>query len=309
MIGGRAPRVNRGASALLLVLAVVAAGMPFSQRPVALAQADPPRYARALQDASVAVDGAAHALDAAAAALATAIDAARTASASALSGTAIDAAAFTEAGRLARSAAAPLDEAREALARAAARCAALGITVPQLTIGSARATSAGDAIADSADAARGFLGLRQDTALVLAGLGTAAEALSAGDHAAALAAAGDARTAVTRIEPYAASLPALRLWLETAGDLLATVDEAVSALRDGDAAAAAAAQARLRDAAGEAAVADRALALAISEGASRVLGSSLQQLAELSRDVADTQDAVDRSAAALLALPAGGEAP
>jgi hypothetical protein len=309
MIGGGAPRVNRRTALLLLAAAILGAGAAFSQRPAALANADPPRYAHAVEDAGAAVDRAARALDAAAVALAAAIDVARTASASALGGSEIDDAAFAEAGRRARSAAAPLDEARQALARAAGRCAALGIGVPQLTLGSARATSAGDAIADSADAARGFLGLRQDTTLVLDRLAAAARALAAGEHEAALGAAGDASTAVTRIRPYAASLPALRLWLETAGDLLATVDEAASALRDGDAAAAAAAQARLRDAAGEAAIADRALALAISEGASRVLGSPLQQLAGLSRDVADTQDALDRADAALVALPAPGEAP
>ncbi|MEO8245985.1 MAG: hypothetical protein ABI622_02590 [Chloroflexota bacterium] len=294
---------------LLLVAGIVLVGAPFTQRAPALAEADPPRYAHAVDDARAAVDGASHALDEAAAALATAIDATRTASASAFSGSAIDAAAFAEAGRLARAAAAPLDEARAALARAAGRCAALAISVRQLTASSARATSAGDAITDSADAARGFLGLRQDTSLVLDELAAAAGALGAGDHGAAFEAADAAGAAMVRIEPYAASLPALRLWLETAGDLLATVDEAASALRDGDAAAAAAAQTRLRDAAGEAAVADRALALAISEGASRVLGSPLQQLAELSRDVADAQDGLDRVDAGLLALPTPGEAP
>ena len=309
MIGGATARVRRVAAPMLLVAGIVAAGAPFSQRPVALSDADTPRYARAVEDATTAVDGAAHALDEAAAALAMAIEAARTASASALSGSVIDPAAFTDAGQLARSAAGPLDEARRALARAAGRCAALGIGVRQLGIGPARATSAGDAIAESADAARGFLGLRQDTSLVLDQLAVAAAALGEADHLAALAAADAARTALARIEPYALSLPALRLWLETAGDLLVTVDEAASAIRDGDATAAAAAQARLRDAAGEAAVSDRALALAISEGASRVLGSPLQQLAELSRDVADTQDALDRVELSLLARAAPGEAP
>ncbi len=285
----------------LLLAAVLAAGIPFSQRPVALAEADPPRYAHAVEDATAATDAASDALEEAATALAAAIDTARTASASALSGSVVDVAAFTEAGRLARAAAAPLDEARQAVARAAGRCAALDITVRRLAVNPARAMSAGAAIVDSADAAQGFLGLRQDTTLVLDKLAAAARALAAGDHATALDAAAAAHTAIARVEPYALSLPALRLWLETAGDLLASVGDAALALRNGDAAAAADAQARLRDAAGEAAVSDRALALAISEGASRVLGTPLQQLAELSREVADTRDGLDRVHLALLA--------
>ena len=51
MIGGAAPRVGRATALTLLAAAVVAAGAPFSQRPVALADADPPRWAHAVEDA------------------------------------------------------------------------------------------------------------------------------------------------------------------------------------------------------------------------------------------------------------------
>jgi hypothetical protein len=252
---------------------------------------------------------AASALDGAAGQLEEAIDATRGASANALAGAHVEADRFAKAAELARAATAPLADARLALAQLRADCAAFGIRGPQLTIDPGRATAAGDAIGDSVDAAAGFIGLRSDTELVLDELSDAAVALRAGDHAAASVAADRAGAAMERVEPVAVALPPLRLWLETSGDLLATVRDAATAIRDGDRSAADDAQERLRDAAGEAAVADRALALATSEGASRVLGSPLQQLADLARDVAEARATVDAVRAALVARVGPGEAP
>jgi hypothetical protein len=293
--------------------AVLVAGVPFTQRPAAIAAADPPRYAAAVGDARVAADAADSALAAAADALDRAIDAGRAASANASTGTAVEEGRFTDAAARARDAAAPLATARLALGRLAGRCATLGLAAPGLAANPAVATAAGDGIADAVPAASGFIGLRADTSLVLDELAAAARALGARDVAAAGSAADRAEAALGRVEPFGVALPALRLWLETAGDLLAAVRSTVSAIDDGDAQAAEEAEARLRDAAGEAAVSDRALSLAISEGASRVLGTQLGQLAGLAREIADARSTLDALRRALVARAGGaserGEAP
>lgn len=301
--GGRLPPILR------LVAVALLAGIPFTQRPLPLAAADPPRYAAAVDDALDAAGTAEAGLVAAANALAAAIDAARAASANASTGEELDATRFEAAAAAAEAAAIPLASARLDLGRLAGPCAALGLTPPQLTLDPNRATAIGQEIAGAGDAASGFIGLRADTSLVLDSLAVAGASLAAGDHAAATEAADVAAAAIERVQPYATTLPALLLWLETSGDLLAAVRDAATALRDGDAAAAATARARLADAAAEAAVSDRALGLAISEGASRVLGSQLGQLAGLARDVADTRTALDSLRDALVARSGSPEAP
>ena len=111
------------------------------------------------------------------------------------------------------------------------------------------------------------------------------------------------------MRPASSTLPEIRLWLETTSDLLATVREAVRAVRDGNRQAAVAAQRRLVDAAEEAATSDRALGLAVSEGASGVLGTPLLQLATQARALVDAQDAIAAARARLLALDARDGAP
>lgn len=306
---GRRRAPGRGPAAALGALAILLVGATFAARPAELAGGDPPRHAAAVADALAALDGAEHALDEAAAAVAAAIDAGRAASTNAFTGAAVDASLFTAAAAAARAAAGPVDEARLAVGRVAQRTAALGLEAPRPAFGGARAVSAADEIEASTAAADGFAGLRADTALALDELAGAVDDLGRGDHAAALAAADLVAAALARIEPYAVSLPELRLWLETAGDLREAVRAAAHAIRDGDAEAAADAEARLRDAAGEAAISDRALALAISEGASRVLGRPLGQLARLAREVADAQDALVALRQAVVARAGSGEAP
>ncbi|HET7686118.1 MAG TPA: hypothetical protein VFM19_06945 [Candidatus Limnocylindria bacterium] len=307
MIGPRrAPGRRRAAT--LGAVAVLLAGGTFAARPAGLAAGDPPRHAAAVTDALAAIDGAEHALDEAASALAGAIDAARAASTNAFTGETVNGSLFTAAAVATRAAAGPVDEARMAVGRVAQRTAALGLEAPRPALDGSRAVAAGDGIEAATAAAEGFAGLRGDTALALDELAGAVDDLGRGDHAAALGAADRVDEALVRIEPYAVSLPQLRLWLETAGDLNEAVRAAARALREGDAAAAAAAEARLRDAAGEAAVSDRALALAISEGASRVLGTPLGQLGRLAREVADAQDALVALRRAVVARAGGGEA-
>lgn len=308
MIGPHLGRSRRRAAARG-VLAVLLVGATFAARPAGLAAGDPPRHAAAVSDALAAIDGAEHALGEAATALAAAIEAARLASTNAFTAEVIDASLFTAAASATRAAAAPVDEARLAVGRVAQRTAALGLAALRPPLDGARAVAAADAIEGATPAAEGFAGLRADTELALDALAAAVEDLGAGDHAAALVAAEEVDAAIGRIEPYALALPELRLWLETTGDLRDAVRAAATAIRDGDREAAAAAQARLADAAGEAAVADRALALAISEGASRVLGTPLGRLARLARDVADAQDALAALRRAVVARSAGGEAP
>ncbi len=274
-----------------------------------LRDADPPRWATAVAAAQDALDTADQALEAAASRLGDAIEATRRASANASTGDALDAARFDAAGAAANAAADPVDAAAVALRRLASRCSPLDLDVPQLEVTGARATSAGQQIENAAGAAAGFIAFRADAALVLDELATAAAALDHEDAATARASADRAATAHQRIEPLALALPELRLWLETTNDLIGAVGDAARALDDGDAAAADAARARLRDAAGEAPVSDRALALATSEGASRVVGLQLQQLAALARAVADAQDALRPVRAGLLARSASGEAP
>ena len=291
------------------VAAVALAGVPFALRPGPAFLADPPRFAHGVDAATVALAGARAQVDTALASVAAAIDATRQASISASTDATLDVATFAAAASAVRASAAPIAAAAAAIQRARGMLAPFEIRLGPLGTDGDRAAGIGDGVDAARASAAGFIALRTNATAVLEALRRSATALGRVDAAGASAAADEAAAALDLVRPNASTLPELRLWLETTSDLLATVREAVTALRNGDHAAAIAAQRRLADAAEESAVSDRALSLAVSEGAGRVLGTPLLQLATQARTLVDAQGALDAASAGLLALDARDGAP
>ncbi len=292
-----------------VVAAVVLAGLPFALRPGPAFLADPPAFAHGVEAATEAIDRADARAGAALDAVTAAIDATRRASISASTAAALDEPKFAAASSAVRASAAPLVAAAGAVNRARGTLDPFGIGLAAFGTDGNRSAGIGDAVDAARASAAGFIALRTDAGHVLEALRRAAAALGRSDATAAATAADEAAAALELVRPAASTLPELRLWLETTSDLLATVREAVTAVRDGDPEAALAAQRRLADAAEEAAVSDRALGLAVSESAGRVLGTPLLQLATQARALVNTQDALDAAQARLLALDARNGAP
>jgi hypothetical protein len=291
------------------VAAVALAGVPFALRPGPAFLADPPRFAHGVAAANGALADARAQVDTALTAVTAAIDATRKASISASTGASLDEARFGAAASAVRASAGPIAAAAAAMQRARGVLGPFGIRLGPLGTDGDRTAGIGDGVDAARASAGGFIALRTNATAVLEALRRSAMALGRGDATGASAAADEAAAALDLVRPNASTLPELRLWLETTSDLLATVREAVTALRNGDHAAAITAQRRLADAAEEAAVSDRALGLAVSEGAGRVLGTPLLQLATQARALVDAQGALDAAGAGLLALDARDGAP
>ncbi len=301
MIGaGRGARV---------VTAALLAGLPFVLRPADAFLADPPAFQHGVDVADGALGSANDRLALALAAVRAAIEATRRASISASTGATLDAGRFTAAAGAVRAAADPLSAAVRAVAIARGTLGPFGLSLPALRTDADRSAAIADQVEAAQASASAFIALRTNATHVLEALRRAAVALADNDADAAAVAADEGAAALELVRPASETLPELRLWLETTSDLLAAVGDAVIAVQNGDAAAAAAAQRRLADAAEEAAVSDRALALSLSESAGRVLGTPLQQLAAQARALVDEQDEVSAARGAVLALDARYGAP
>jgi hypothetical protein len=154
------------------------------------------------------------------------------------------------------------------------------------------------ALATSAD---GFADLRERAE----GLGTllaeAIERTEAGDLAAAAAAVDAARADYTVVSEWKSGLASLPVWLDTTGQLLGATEDLVAAAETGDAAAALAAAERVAALEEDAVFADRALRIAMSEGASFVAEGPMAALAEAERRTSDT-----RAQVVSIVQPVGG---
>ncbi|HEY6609125.1 MAG TPA: hypothetical protein VI277_08025 [Candidatus Limnocylindria bacterium] len=110
---------------------------------------------------------------------------------------------------------------------------------------------------------------------------------------------GIARADHAAVAEWDAGFVTLPVWVETADRSITIVETLVAALRAGDITAAEAAAAELAAFADEAAVADRALQIAISEGGGTMAAGPLAALSAMKRSVDDQRAAVGNLLAAM----------
>lgn len=177
---------------------------------------------------------------------------------------------------------------------------------PDLTVSAATLLGVAAQMRSAADAATVFAERRDATVETLTQLRDALAALDAGDLDRAATKLALARSARTEVASWEAPPAELSLWLDTTGAMLGAADEILSAARAGDMTALEAAASAYRQAAAGAAVADRALALAISEGGAAVTAGALAGLVAALENV----DQVSQQLAAVAApRPGSSTAP
>lgn len=159
---------------------------------------------------------------------------------------------------------------------------ALDPSAPPLPAGLDPATVASIAaqLAGTAPAADEFASMRVRATDVPLALDRALAAVAADDLAAAARAVAAARDDHAALAGWGSGPAALPIWLETAGATIGAVERLVAALRAGDAAAAERAADDFERLAGAATTADRALQLAMSEGAGMVTAAPLSRLVD-----------------------------
>jgi len=281
-----------GSGAARGLLATIVLGATLCLRPAAAAAADPP--------AQVARDGAVH--DAAREATAGVValsdvldaarDAARRGSALVISGDQDPAPELV-------AAAAALEGGADLATRAQADMRALagilasvdpGTEPPALAVSAPTLLGIASQLRESAASATAFVERRHASEETLAALGSALGALEAGDLDGAEVALRTAREAQNTVAAWESPPPELSIWLETTSAMLSAADRIVVALRAGDPEDAGAAGVDYHEAASRAALADRALALAIAEGGGAVTATVLLRIAGALEDVASAQD-------------------
>ena len=263
----------RAALSATLTAGLCAAGLTGEQGPAAMIAAEQLVAERAARS-----DRALQALEEA---LAPAVEAARAGAARIVTGEeppseAFDAAAdaVTSAEPAARAAAAAIDALDAARRARRPRAGAIGpVTSPGVLssiAGQLRATGeAGDAFTATRRAAEG----------VVRGLERALAALAAEDLDAAEDATDEARRAHDEVAGWESPPPSLPVWLETTDAMIDAMQRIVSATRAGDADAAREAARVIGTLEEDAATADRALRIAVSEGGSALASTALGRLA------------------------------
>jgi hypothetical protein len=167
---------------------------------------------------------------------------------------------------------------------ASAQAAPIDASVPP----EALATLAAElrALATSAD---GFAALRGRAEGLGGLLADALEATENGDLAAAESALSAARADHEQLVAWESGLTSFPVWLDATDELLTAADQLLAAVRSGDDEAAAAAARRVTGLEDDAVFADRALRIAMSEGAAFVADGPVLRLAEAERHTADTR--------------------
>ena len=141
-------------------------------------------------------------------------------------------------------------------------------------------------------AADAFAVLRADADRVTEELERALSALADGDLDAAEGAAREARRAHDAVASWESPPASLPVWLDTTGAMIGAMERIVTATRAGDAAAARGAAEAFTALGEDAATADRALRIAVSEGGSALTGTALGRLAGHADAVASARAAV-----------------
>lgn len=134
------------------------------------------------------------------------------------------------------------------------------------------------ALAEAADA---FYAMRARTTALLERVGDALAAIDGGRHEAARDAVAAARAEHARIGTWEIGSAALGAWLETTGGMIAAVERLNEATELGDDSAVTAARDQLDGMSAEAGRADRALSVAIAEGAASLAAPAVERLAGL----------------------------
>jgi len=149
-------------------------------------------------------------------------------------------------------------------------------------------------LAGTAAAADEFAGMRGRAANVPVRLDAALAALTDGDLDAAEAALALARADHAAVAGWDAGFATLPIWAETAGATIGAVERLIRAIRDDDNEAADRAAADFANLSDAAIHADRALQIAMSEGAGTVTAAPLSRLVRAIDAVADQRAALGR---------------
>jgi hypothetical protein len=150
---------------------------------------------------------------------------------------------------------------------------------PSLGLVPGELAATGGQLISAAEAADAFAGMRGDTETTLARLADAFAAIDAGDAPAALQATSAAGVSLAQVRSWQGKLDTLPVWIDTTGALIDAIAAMAHAIELHDPAAAAAAEARYRQAASDALQPDNALAIALAEGGSAVSSSALASAA------------------------------
>lgn len=216
-----------------------------------------------------------------AAALDAALDAARSGAATTVSGDVPPSASFQAAAERLEVAAPLADDAARRLARVAGMLAIGGEhDAPQLFLAGPDLASISAQLRATGDAADAFADMRHASRSVLDQLRGALAAITRDDRAAATSALDAATAALAEVRAWPGALATLPFWTRTVHRLLRALRDVVAARVDGDAAAERHGLAAYRRAAQEASRADRALAIALSEGGGAVAQPALARLAD-----------------------------
>ncbi|MGI8828323.1 MAG: hypothetical protein ACR2I5_00935 [Candidatus Limnocylindria bacterium] len=175
--------------------------------------------------------------------------------------------------RAVRDAVARLDGARQAATPGAPR---LGAPVESGELASIAAQLDG-----TAGAADTFVVMRRRAERLAGALDDGLGALERGDVAAAADHVAAAREDHGVVAGWDVGLPTLPLWIDTMDAMIGAMERLVTATRDDDADAASAAASHVASVGDDAATADRALRIAISEGGAAVSSAPLGRLADV----------------------------
>lgn len=151
-------------------------------------------------------------------------------------------------------------------------------------------------LAATGEAGDAFAMLRRDADSVAERLAGALEALAADDLDAADAALAEARRAHEAVAAWEGPPDALPVWLATTAAMITAMDTMLTAQRTGDVGAARRAAREIAALEPEAATADRALRIAVSEGGNAIASTALGRLAGV-------LDAIGEARGRIAALP------
>lgn len=256
-------------------------GLLFAQRPADPAAADP-ATASQLDAAIVAqaaeADATLHRLKEQ---LERAIDAGRGGAAATVAGDDAPGTQLTAAADLLAGAAAPLRDAHDSLGRLAGLLAARPTPPPALSLTVDELDAAAAQLRSTAPAADAFAAMRRATGDVLGRLQDALVALDGDQPSAARAAAGAGLERLDDVRPWESRLDTISIWIDTTDALLRSLRNVADAELEHDVAAEREARQAYATAAQSASRADRARAIAISEGGGNVTSAALAASAAL----------------------------
>jgi hypothetical protein len=281
MIGTRA--LASGAGSVLVVAALLGDG-----------GADPSAARHAEQLVRERARAALDALDALAAGLAPALDSAREGASLAVQGDEPPGPPLEAAAETVEEAGADADAARRAVSALDGARRALDPGTPGLppAIDGVELGAVAAELRAAAPAAAAVAELRRGARRLLEGVDRSLAALADGMHGAARAEIEAARAEHDALVASGAASDALPVWLDATDAMITVVTNQIEATEAGDRAAAAAAAEEFAALAEDAATADRALAIAMSEGAASATGPAVQRLGALLSSVEELRASI-----------------